>query len=196
MRFFAIVGLLLGAIALGVNPGTAGDLTIEDQRVLKDLRKGDMGKLVVHREPRPRIEEGWRDQYGNAISLEDYSGKVVLLNFWATWCPPCRKEMPGIDRLAGELGGEDLAVIPLSMDRFDVERVVDFFEEIDVQHLGIHQDRSGATARRAGALGLPVTLILDRDGREIARLAGEAEWDGPNAKAILTRVIEMTAPST
>ncbi|MFK7944120.1 MAG: TlpA disulfide reductase family protein, partial [Paracoccaceae bacterium] len=120
----------------------------------------------------------------------------VLLNFWATWCPPCRKEMPGIDRLAGEMGGDDFDVIALSTDRFDVERVIDFFEEIEVKNLGIHQDRSGATARRAGALGLPVTLILDREGREIARVAGEAEWDSPRVKAILTRVIEMTAPST
>ena len=196
MRGFAFLGLLLGAIAIGVNPVLAKDLTIEDQRVLKDLREGDMGKLVVHREARPRIEEAWGDLYGNSVDVASFEGKVVLLNFWATWCPPCRKEMPGIDRLAGELSGDDFAVVALSTDRFDVERITDFFEEIEVQHLDVHQDRTGATARRAGALGLPVTLILDRQGREIARMAGEAEWDSERAKAILTQVIEMTTPSS
>lgn len=189
-----LMGLLLGAIVLVVNPANASDLSVADQRVLKDLRAGDMNKLVVHREARPRIAESWRDQYGNEINLDDFAGKVVLLNFWATWCPPCRKEMPGIDRLAGELGGDDLEVIALSMDRFDIERVTDFFDDIDVQNLDVHQDRVGAVARRAGALGLPVTILLDRQGREVARLTGEAEWDGPNAKAIMTRLIEITTP--
>ena len=89
-----------------------------------------------------------------------------------------------------------MAVIALSTDRFDVESVAAFFDEIKIQNLAVHQDRSGVVARKAGAHGLPVTVILDRQGREIARVTGEAEWDGPNAKAVLTRVIEMTAPAT
>lgn len=197
MRRLAALGLtalLLGVFAVGVNPADATELSVEDQRVLKDLRQGDMGKLVVHRHARPRVEESWRDQDGNEINLADYEGKVVLLNFWATWCPPCRKEMPGIDRLAGEMGGEDFAVIALSTDRFNVERVVDFFEDIKVKNLDVHQDRTGTTARKAGVLGLPVTVILDREGREIARLTGEAEWDGPKAKAVIQSVIDLTAP--
>ena len=197
MTRFAAIGLgalLYGAIALGVNPASAGDLTAEDRATLKEMREGDMKKLVFHEEARDRIEDTFRDQYGNAVNIEDYDGKVVVLNFWATWCPPCRAEMPGIDRLAGEMGGDDLEVLALSTDRFDVKRVVGFFKEIEVENLRVLQDRKGSVARRAGVLGLPVTVILDRQGREIARLQGEAEWDSDNVKAILTRIIEKTAP--
>ena len=141
---------------------------------------------------RDRIAETFRDLYGNPITLADYSGKVVLLNVWATWCPPCRAEMPSIDRLAGMMAGEDFAVIPLSTDRGGVERVAQFFKDIRVENLDAMHDRSGKVARQAGALGLPITLILDREGREIARLIGAAEWDSPDAHAILRRIIEMT----
>ena len=192
----SLSALLYGALMLGANPILADGLSADDRKALLALRDGDMSKLVVHKEARPIIEEGWRDQYGNAVSVADFAGKVVVLNFWATWCPPCRAEMPSIDRLAGEMGGDDLEVVALSTDRFDVQKVIDFFEEIEVQHLAVHQDRTGAVARRAGALGLPITLILDREGREVARVTGEAEWDSAHVKAILTRLIEMTAPAT
>ena len=199
MRTLARIGLsalLYGALMLGANPILADGLSADDRKALLALRDGDMSKLVVHKEARPIIEEGWRDQYGNAVSVADFAGKVVVLNFWATWCPPCRAEMPSIDRLAGEMGGDDLEVVALSTDRFDVQKVIDFFEEIEVQNLAVHQDRNGAVARRAGALGLPITLILDREGREVARVTGEAEWDSAHVKAILTRLIELTAPAT
>jgi len=181
-------------IALGANPVVAADLTKQDRAALKEMRAGDMKKLVFHREARPEITESFRDQYGNEITIADYRGKVVVLNFWATWCPPCRAEMPSIDRLAGDMAGDDLAVLALSTDRFEIDRVKAFFEDIGVQHLAVLQDQRGAVPRKAGALGLPVTLIIGRDGREIARLQGEAEWDSPDAKGILTRIIEMTAP--
>lgn len=186
--------LLYGVIALAVNPVSAADLTNEDRAALKEMRSGDMQKLVFHREPRPEITESFRDQYGNPVTIADFRGKVVVLNFWATWCPPCRAEMPSIDRLSGKMAGNDLAVLALSTDRFDVERVAAFFDEIGVENLAVLQDKTGAVPRRAGALGLPVTIILDRQGREIARLQGEAEWDSDDATAILTRIIEMTSP--
>ncbi|MEM7742173.1 MAG: redoxin domain-containing protein [Pseudomonadota bacterium] len=197
MRAFAALTfsvLLYAVLSLGANTVSAAGLSLEDRAKLETLRTGDMTKLVVHPKPRDRIAEDFRDQYGNAINLADFEGKIVVLNFWATWCPPCRYEMPGIDRLAGELGGNDLAVIALSTDRFDIDRVIDFFAEIETQHLGVYQDRRGDLARRAGALGLPVTLILDREGREIARVTGEAEWDSPETKALLQELIAMTAP--
>lgn len=191
-----VSAMLYGVIALGANPATAGELGKDQIATLKEMRSGDMKKLVVHKEARPRIEETFRDQYGNAVTLADYEGKIVVLNFWATWCPPCRAEMPSIDRLSAEMGGDDVAVLALSTDRFDVERVAAFFDEINVENLRVLQDRKGAVARRAGVLGLPVTVILDRKGREIGRVQGEAEWDSSDVKAIVTRVVEMTAPQT
>ncbi len=117
---------------------------------------------------------------------------MVLLNIWATWCPPCRAEMPSLDRLAGEMEGPDFALIALSTDRGGVERVAQFYDDYLIDNLDIMHDRSGNFARQAGVLGLPVTLILDRQGREIARLLGDADWASPEARAILRRIIEMT----
>ena len=196
----ALAALLYGAIFLTANAGAtdlgAAELTAADRATLKELRGGDMAKLVVHKAPRDRIDETFRDLYGNPVTLADYSGKVVLLNIWATWCPPCRAEMPSLDRLAGEMEGADFAVIALSTDRGGVERVAQFFADVQIENLKIMLDRSGNFSRQAGVLGLPVTLILDRQGREIARLLGDADWDSPEARAILRRVIEMTAETT
>ena len=115
-----IGALLYGLAAISANPAFAADLSVEQRAALKEMRAGDMRKLVFHKEARPRVDETFRDQYGNPITLADYQGKVVVLNFWATWCPPCRAEMPSIDRLAGEMGGDDLEVVALSTDRFVV----------------------------------------------------------------------------
>jgi len=193
----ALAALLYGAIGLTANLATttgagAEELSTADRATLKHLRSGDMAKLVIHDAPRDRISETFRDFDGNSLTLADYSGKVVLLNIWATWCPPCRAEMPSIDRLAGEMAGEDFAVIPLSTDRAGAARVAQFFEEILIENLDVRHDGSGKFSRQAGVLGLPVTLILDREGREIARMMGDAEWDSPEARAFLKRVIEMT----
>ena len=199
MRRLAALGfvaLLYGVAALAVNPASAGDLTADDRAALAELRTGDMTKLVVHDEPRPRLKQTFKDADGNEIAMAAFEGKVVVLNFWATWCPPCRAEMPSIDRLAGEMADSDVAVLALSTDRFDISRVGAFFEEIGIQNLPLIQDKRGKVAREAAVLGLPVTVILDREGREVARLQGEAEWDGPAAKAILNRLVEMTAPET
>ena len=188
----ALAALLYGAICLTANAAAATELSAADRATLKQLRGGDMAKLVIHDAPRDRIAETFRDLYGNPLTLADYSGKVVLLNFWATWCPPCRAEMPSLDRLAGEMEGPDFALIALSTDRGGVERVAQFYDDYLIDNLDIMHDRSGNFARQAGVLGLPVTLILDRQGREIARLLGDADWASPEARAILRRIIEMT----
>ncbi len=188
----ALAALLYGAICLTANAVTAAELSAADRATLKQLRGGAMVKLIVHAAPRDHITATVRDLYGNPLTLADYSGKVVLLNIWATWCPPCRAEMPSLDRLAGEMDGPDFAVIALSTDRGGVERVARFYDDMRIENLGVMHDRSGKVARRAGVLGLPVTLILDRQGREIARMLGDADWDSPEARAFLGRVIEMT----
>ncbi len=192
----ALAAFLYGAICLTANAGAtdlgATELSAADRATLKQLRGGDMTKLVVHSAPRERITATFRDLHGNPVTLADYSGKVVLVNIWATWCPPCRAEMPTLDRLAGAMDGPDFAVIALSTDRGGVERVAKFLENMQIENLKVMLDRGGDFARQAGVLGLPVTLILDRQGREIARLLGDADWDSPDARAILRRIIEMT----
>ena len=187
----ALAALLYGAIGLTANV-PAADLTAGDRADVEDLRRGDLAKLVVHDAPKPRVDARFSDAEGNAVSLADFAGKVVLQNFWATWCPPCRAEMPSIDRLAGRMAGDDFAVLAVATDRGGIERPAQFFAEIGVKHLALMHDPGGRMMIRAGVLGLPVTLILDREGREIARLIGDAEWDSPEARALLRRVIEIT----
>jgi len=199
----AFAALLYGAIGLTANAvdvaragGPTPDLSAAEIDSLKALRAGDMAKLVIHDAPRPRIEEAYRDQYGNKVTLADHAGKVVLLNIWATWCPPCRAEMPSLDRLAGDLAGPDFEVVALSTDRGGAERVAEFYKQIQVYKLDVMMDRSGDVSRRAGVLGLPATLILDRQGREIGRLMGDADWDSPEARSLIRRVIELTREGT
>ena len=119
------------------------------------------------------------DGAGQPKTLADFSGKIVLLNIWATWCAPCRKEMPTLDRLQAELGGPDFEVVALSMDRGGPELVKKFFTETGVTHLALNIDTSARAMFTLGALGLPMTLLIDRDGKEVGRLIGPAEWDSP-----------------
>lgn len=191
-RCLAPAALLYGAIALAANAALA--LTPAERAELKGLATGEMAKLVVYEAPEPRIEAPFRDLPGNRLTLAEHAGKVVLLNLWATWCPPCRAEMPALDRLAGEMEGPEFEVIALSSDRGGIERVETFFREIGIEHLEVMQDPAGEVNREAGVMGLPVTLILDREGREIARMIGAAEWDSAEAQALIRRVIEMTRP--
>jgi len=125
-------------------------------------------------------EISFTDAAGQPKTLADYSGKVVLLNIWATWCAPCRKEMPTLDRLQAKLGGPDFEVVALSMDRKGPDIVKKFYAEIGVTHLALNIDTSAKAMFALNALGLPMTLLIDRDGKEIGRLIGPAEWDAPD----------------
>ncbi|MEM9045262.1 MAG: TlpA disulfide reductase family protein [Pseudomonadota bacterium] len=155
------------------------------------LQVGDMAKLVVHETPFNEMTTIFANGEGEPMTVADMRGKVVVMNFWATWCAPCRAEMPSIDRLAGELNGEDIHVMAVSTDRGDRARIDGFFQEVEIQHLGVYRDQKSELAREAGAFGLPMTIIIGRDGREIARLLGEAEWDSAEAKAIIRRLAEQ-----
>jgi len=113
----------------------------------------------------------------------------VLLNVWATWCVPCREEMPALDRLQGRLGGEDFVVIPLSIDREGVAAVKPFYQRLGLEKLGIYVDLSGRGSRGLALPGVPTTLLIDREGREIARKMGAAEWDSPEMLSLVQQTI-------
>ncbi|MFK0692277.1 TlpA disulfide reductase family protein [Mesorhizobium sp. IMUNJ 23033] len=125
-------------------------------------------------------EISFADGAGQPRTLADYSGKVVLLNIWATWCAPCRKEMPTLDRLQAKLGGPDFEVVALSMDRKGPDVVKKFYAEIGIQHLALNIDTSAKAMFALGSVGLPMTLLINRSGKEIGRLIGPAEWDAPD----------------
>ena len=144
--------------------------------------------FVMHAaaKPVPRIK--FEDGQGQARSLADFEGKAVVLNLWATWCVPCRREMPALDRLQGSLGGSEFAVVPVSVDR-GIEVVAKFYSDIGIRNLPTYVDTSGKAIRELGAMGLPTTLVLDRDGEEVARIVGPADWDAPEVAELLKPVI-------
>ncbi len=120
------------------------------------------------------------DAAGLPKTLADYSGKVVLLNLWATWCAPCRKEMPTLNRLQAKLGGPDFEVVALSVDLKGPDVVKKFYAEIGITHLALNIDSSAKAMFALDAVGLPMTLLINRHGKEIGRLIGPAEWDAPD----------------
>jgi thiol-disulfide isomerase/thioredoxin len=140
---------------------------------------------------RPVVAIDFNDAEGRSRSLADFNGKIVLLNLWATWCVPCRKEMPALDRLQASLGGLDFEVVPLSIDRGGIAIVRKFYDEIAIRHLGMYADVAGQTIRWIHAMGLPTTLLVDRAGREIGLVIGPAEWDSPEIGEFLKSVISM-----
>ncbi|MEE4188964.1 MAG: TlpA disulfide reductase family protein [Roseobacter sp.] len=176
--------LSLGAIATA--PVAHADLAAAEA-----MRDGDMKKLVFSSSPKPVSDAAFMlaDNAGED-TLESYRGKYVLLNFWATWCDPCRVEMPHLSELQSEFGGDDFEVLTIATGRNSPVGIVKFFEEIGVDNLPRHQDPRQALASQMAIFGLPITVLIDPDGREIARLRGEADWASDNAKAIIATILD------
>ena len=151
------------------------------------LRDGDMKKLALHEAPVPLPEAVLLDAEDGEHSLADYKGRWVVLNFWATWCAPCRREMPSLERLQAAM--PELAVVPVATGRNAVEGIRRFFDEAGVIALPILRDPKSNLSRGMGVMGLPVTVILNPEGEEVARLIGDAEWDSESAKAVLAALM-------
>ncbi|GGW32240.1 thioredoxin [Gemmobacter lanyuensis] len=176
LTFRAVV--LYTALALGANPALA-DVTAADA-----LRAGDMKKLnFAEAQPIPDIGLVGMDDAPR--SLSEFKGKWVLVNFWATWCPPCRKEMPSLGALQKDLGGDSFEVVTVATGRNAVPAIEEFFAEAGVTHLTALRDPKSALAREMAVAGLPVTVILNPEGQEVGRLIGDADWAGAEARAVL-----------
>lgn len=144
-----------------------------------------MAAFVFKKSPEVLPALAFEDATGKERSLQDWRGKVVLLNLWATWCAPCRKEMPSLDRLQAELGSDQFEVVAVSVDKTGIEGAKKFLHQIKVEKLGVYADpniRVGSTLR---IIGMPSTVLIDRESREIGRLVGPAEWDSDEAKQLI-----------
>ncbi|SEC52960.1 Thiol-disulfide isomerase or thioredoxin [Rhodobacter sp. 24-YEA-8] len=185
MRLF--LAALYTALALGANAalaeGAGGDAVSD----AASLREGDMKKLQLHETPKdlPAAELVMLDD--TPASLEDYRGKWVVLNFWATWCAPCRAEMPSLNRL--QLAMPDIAVVPVATGRNEPAAISRFYTEAGITSLPILRDPKSALSSRMGVMALPVTVILNPEGQEVARLIGDAEWDSANAQSVLSALV-------
>jgi len=161
-----------------------------DFSALEALRDGDMKKLNFSA-PRAFVDTAFMGEDGQPMNFETFKGQYTVVNFWATWCAPCRKEMPTLDALDKAFEGKGLDVVTIATGRNPQPAIDNFFDEIGVENLPKHLDPKQALARDMAVLGLPVTVVLDRNAREIARLTGDAHWNSPEAIRILTALIEQ-----
>ena len=163
---------------------------------LAGLNKGAMAPLLVRPKPLDLPQFTFAAADGKSKSLADFRGKIVLLNIWATWCVPCREEMPALDALETKLGGKDFAVVAVNIYKGGPAKAAAFLKETGATQLTLYTDPSGKLFSTLKAVGMPTTLLIDRDGKEIARLIGPADWASPEAIAVIEAAIAAPAKSS
>jgi len=177
-----IITLLYIALGFCANAAFAQDLS-------QLPRDGDMRGLVIASEPVPVSDLPFVDEDEVEGRLSDYRGKYVVLNFWATWCAPCREEMPSLEALQRQFGSDQFEVVTLATGRNSPQAIRRFFDEIGVENLPMYRDINQQIARQMSVMGLPITLVIDPEGRELARLMGDAHWDSPEAFAFFEALL-------
>lgn len=176
---FMIIGTVYTAILLGANP------------VLADFAKlvpKALPNFQVHDAAKPVTDTSFLDADGAAMDLSAFKGKTVVLNFWATWCAPCRAEMPSLDGLQKTLGGDDFQVVTIAAGRNPLDMIEVFYEKAGIETLPKYRDPKMQFASAMAVRGLPVTVILNAQGQEVARISGEADWNTPAMIAFLRAV--------
>lgn len=157
------------------------------------LAKGEVAALTVNKTPRPAVDVSFDSPDGTRLTLADFRGRAVLLNLWATWCAPCRAEMPALDRLQQQMGGENFEVVTVNIDTARLERREAFWKEIGISHLKFYVDPKAdifQQLKRTGrAVGLPTTILIDSKGCELGVMAGPAEWDSNDAKRLISAAL-------
>ena len=153
----------------------------------------DMAALAWMESPTPAPEVEFTVENGEIRSLADYRGKVIVLNFWAIWCPPCRDEMPSLDRLQASHGSDHFMVMAMSEDRGGEEVIREFYDEIEATALGVFSDPTQRVARDFRVRGMPTTFIIDHNGNLVAKLVGTAEWDSAAALSHILPLVEVAA---
>ena len=171
--------------ALGCDPMPAAAAAIDKVAV------GELAAVQATGKGRGYADLAFRDQDGKPVTLKDFAGKTLLVNFWASWCVPCRAEMPALDALAKQFNGPDFMVLPINLDVGDsgTEKARAFLKETNATDLPLYADPTLRALDRlkdnAVALGLPATLLLDRKACEVAVLQGPAKWDGPDGENVV-----------
>jgi thiol-disulfide isomerase/thioredoxin len=147
-----------------------------------------LAAFVRKNPPVALAEFSFVDAAGAPKTLADFKGKTVLLNLWATWCAPCREEMPSLDRLQKQLGSETFEVVALAVDRTGVEAAGKFLKSINVENLKLYADPTTKSGTALRVLGMPTTILVTADGKEAGRLSGPAAWDSEEARTLIAGV--------
>jgi thiol-disulfide isomerase/thioredoxin len=199
-----IAGLAVGLAAvygIATLTGNAGGDTacrpaVELAKKLAPLAHGEVAAVKVAKSPLKLPELAFEDSAGKPLSLAHWRGRTVLLNLWATWCVPCRKEMPALDSLQTKLGGADFEVVAVNIDTRDPEKPKNFLKDANLTRLSYHSDPKAKVfqdLKEIGrALGMPTSVLVDSQGCEIATIAGPAEWDSDDAIKLITAAMKPT----
>ncbi len=167
---------------------------------LEPLVHGQIAALALSNAPQPMPDLTFAGADGKTVKLSDFRGRDLLLNLWATWCVPCRSEMPALDRLEAKDGGPEFQVVAVNVDTARLDRPKAFLREIGVKHLAFYADSTAnvfETLKEDGkVLGLPTTILVDKNGCDIGTMAGPAKWDSPDALALFSREESAEAPQT
>lgn len=184
---FAAVYVTLGGSDNGTSDGKQAKTT-SDAKKSKQAKAGHGGDLAafVKKSPPAMLSNiTFKDGAGEPKSLADFRGKTILLNFWATWCAPCKAEMPSLDRLQNKLGSEKFEVVALALDRKGSEAAQAFLDSTKSTNLKLYIDPTAKAGSAFNFVGMPATFLIDPEGRELGRLIGPAEWDSPAAIALI-----------
>lgn len=200
----AIAGIMAGAAAVYVKQTVSGngeltadagqcEGTVEKAASLKPLTTGDVAAMIAVNEPRMISDVAFKDAAEKDVSLNNFAGKTVLLNLWATWCVPCREEMPALNALQEAEGSDKFQVLAINIDTGTVDKPKAFLEEIGVDSLGLYRDSTMGvfnTMKKEGlAFGLPVTLLIDGKGCLLGAMNGPAAWDSKDATALIKAAV-------
>ncbi len=192
-----IVSLLITVLVGVVLVGFSQIFNTEQDSFSAPISNGDSAKppnmMSLNKKPLSIKPISFTDAEGSDLDLSHWRGKLVLLNIWATWCAPCREEMPTLDSLQQQLGGPGFEVVALSIDRAGIGVIEKFFKEIGIKYLGIYVDQTMKASTDLGAYGIPTTLLISPEGLELGRLAGPAVWDSPEMISFLRDLIPQKA---
>ncbi|MHA7775709.1 thiol:disulfide interchange protein TlpA [Roseibium sp. M-1] len=192
-----LAGAVAAVAALYVIGGPNGNIgkgqsctaSLASAAAAKPFATGEVAAFLPAQAPLDLAALTFKDPDGKDVSLADFKDRTVLLNLWATWCAPCRKEMPALDALQADLGNEDFEVVAVNLDRGGSEKPAAFLEEIGVGNLTLYQDSSNGILKElrkvARATGLPTTILIGPESCEIGTMYGPAEWHSGEAKALV-----------
>jgi thiol-disulfide isomerase/thioredoxin len=187
------LAVLYGKGAAGKNEAAACPDAKAAAARLAPLAHGDLAALALDKAPRLAVDVSFNGPDGKKLTLADFRGRNILLNLWATWCVPCRSEMPALDKLQAKFGGPDFEVVAVNIDTNRLDRPKAFLAETGVKNLAFYADPSAdafESLRVAGkALGLPTSLFIDKDGCEVGVMAGPAAWDSGDAEGVVAALI-------
>jgi thiol-disulfide isomerase/thioredoxin len=194
IAILAVLAAVYGIGRLRSNPAAAACApAVETASRIAPLAQGEVAALAVTHTPFLVPDLAFKDADGHEHKLSDWRGRTVLVNLWATWCVPCRKEMPALDALQGKLGGDRFAVVAINIDTRNAEKPLAFLKDTGVTHLAYYSDQSAKVFQQlkmAGkAFGMPTTMIVDRAGCEIGAMAGPAEWASPDGIKLVSAAI-------